>query len=228
MLLASCGGEDKQSRPSATPTQSAPAVAPPPNLSTQQVKAGLLSSREVGSEIKQTGIAVEAIQKKQAPMCSLSGIKLPGQPETTIRQFSNPATGKGEVKYAQLIARYQDAPGAANAYAALQKAARACPSKQHVPPKKVNANFTLFAHDDTWRVSEDSLAGWTHLRGFERQKYSASASKENIFYFTYDYAVRGNLVITTLYWERTSPSKPSDPISKRAAELLDKQLKKLG
>ncbi|KAB2341287.1 hypothetical protein [Actinomadura rudentiformis] len=178
--------------------------------------------------MRQIDIGLDSLQKKQAPMCSLSGTRLPGRYGAAVRQFSNTISGKGEIKYAQLIARYTDAQGAATAYEVLRKAARSCPPKRHVPPKRLNENFTLFEHDDTWKVTEGNLAGWAHLRGFEQHVEPPSQTKFNVYYFIYDYAHRGNVVTATLYWERTEPKKSGDPIAQRATELLTRQLQKIG
>jgi hypothetical protein len=44
----------------------------------------------------------------------------------------------------------------------------------------------------------------------------------------YDYALRGNLIVATMYYERTEPRQSGDPVVKRATEVLTKQLRRLG
>lgn len=161
-------------------------------------------------------------------MCSLSGSKLPGDPEITVRQYSNPAQGADEIKYAQLVAWYDNADAAATSFQALKAKAKACPTARRIPARKVRKNVTTLAHDDTWKIVEDNVAGWTHLRGIEHQTYSAAATKSNVLQLMYDYAVRGNIVIATVYWERAEPKRSSVPVERRATDLLTKQLQKIG
>lgn len=173
-------------------------------------------------------VAVSALTKKQAPMCSLSGIELVGDPEIITRQFTNPYDRNTEPRYAQIFARYSDVAVAEAMYSTAVKAARSCPGEQHIPPKKISKNFILFEHDDTWELSEDTITGWRRLRGFEKHVEPPSATKRNVFYFVYDYAQRGNVFMTTLYWERTEPSDSGQKISQRATTILAKQLTKFG
>jgi len=53
-------------------------------------------------------------------------------------------------------------------------------------------------------------------------------SKYNVFYDVYDYAVRGNVEVSSLYWERVKPTAPGDQIAKKATAVLTKQLQKIG
>ncbi|XVQ12693.1 hypothetical protein ACQP1W_09095 [Spirillospora sp. CA-255316] len=226
LLLSACSNEPDKAPAAAKPSQTTP--APPPNYPAAQVKAGLLSPQEIGRSIREIPAAIESLQHRQVPMCSLSGVKLQGDPELTIRQYTNPAKGSGEVKYAQLVARYGDAQKAGSAFRELRQRATSCPPKKHVPAKKVRENFVIFAHEDTWKTSEGTIAGWQYLRGAEQQTYPASASKVNVLHLMHDYAVRGNVVVATVYWERTEPKKSGEPIARRATELLTKQLQKFG
>ena len=49
-----------------------------------------------------------------------------------------------------------------------------------------------------------------------------------MFYVVYDYAQRGNVVFSSVYWERVRPKVSGDRVAKRATELLTKQLEKIG
>ncbi|GAA2420876.1 hypothetical protein GCM10010191_35270 [Actinomadura vinacea] len=227
LCLSACSDEGQSAPPPPKPSSST-AASPPPSYSPEKIKAASLTPKEVGKDIRETQAAVEALKDRQAPMCSLSGVELKGDPEIGVRQYANSAQGSDEIRYAQLIARYDDGGAANESFQALRSSARGCPPRRNVPAKKIRKNFTLFAHDDTWKVTEDTVAGWRRLRGTEQQTYPASASKFNVLHFMYDYAVRGNLVIATVYWERTEPKKPADPIGRRATELLTKQLQKFG
>ena len=226
--VTSCGGDDEQSRARQTPVAS-PTSSAPPLYTADQVKARLLTPEEIGEDISSAPVEFLPFTSKKAPSCSLSEVRLPGDPELTFRQFANrPRKVADEIRYAQLIARFPSPAEAADAYAALQRKARSCPPKQHVPPRRVKGNFMLFPHDDTWRVNEESLMGWQHLRGIERQVIPRNYTKYNVLHYIYDYAARGNVLIATAYWERTEPDGSGDPTAKRATEVLIKQLRKLG
>ena len=228
--LSACSDGDPKNAGAPEPSKQAVGTStpPPPSYSAEQIRAALLGPKEIGKDIRETAAEVGALETRQAPMCSYSGVALTGKPDITIRQFANSARGRDEIRYAQLVARYDDSAEAERSFAALEKAARACPPRRHVPSKKVEKNRTRLAHDDTWKVTASTVAGWRGLRGIEQQTYPPSASKFNVFHFMYDYAVRGNVVIATVYWERTEPKKSGDPIARRATELLTKQLQKFG
>ncbi|WP_182705486.1 hypothetical protein [Thermomonospora cellulosilytica] len=226
--ITSCSGSDERPRTRQAPTTS-PSPSAPPRYTAEHVRARLLTPEEVGKEIFSAPVEFLPFKSKKAPSCSLSEVKLPGDPELIFRQFANRTRrAADEVRYAQLIARFPSPAGAAEAYTTLRQKARSCPAKQHVPPRRVRKNFTLFPHDDTWRVNEDSLMGWQHLRGLERQVIPRNYTKYNVLHYMYDYAVRGNLLIATAYWERTEPDGSGEPTAGRATEILTKQLRKLG
>lgn len=228
-VITSCsdGGPEKTSAASTTTAASSPAQ--PPTYSADQVKSRLLTAGEVGNGVHEAPVEFLPFKDRKAPSCSLSGVSLPAKPELTFQQFSN-RTRKAseEVKYAQLVARYESATDATKGYERLKAKARSCPAKQHVPPRKIRENFTLFPHDDTWKTSEDTVAGWQHLRGLEKQVIPRGYTKHNVLHYMYDYALRGNLVVATAYWERTEPDESGTPIAERATELLNKQLRKFG
>jgi hypothetical protein len=226
-VAASGCSDDSKPKPSAPPAPSVSTSPPAPIVTEAQLKAALIKPDEISPGIKQAQIAVEALKDKKAPMCSLSAAGITGKPQITTRQFYNPKDRIAEVRYAQIFARYDDAPAAQSAFAALTKKAKSCPKKQHIPPKPLTKDFTLFAHDDTWKVSEDKVAQWVHTRGLE-EHVEGHFQKYPVYHFIYDYAVRGNVLFASLYWERTEPKKPSEPIIKRATAVLTKQLEKIG
>jgi hypothetical protein len=221
LILSGCGSDEKKATPA--PSASRATSTPPPVYSAAQVDKGLLAPDEIASGIKEIRTVADVLKGGGVPICSLSATQLQGKAQVTSRQFTNRASAKDEVKYTQALARY-----ATSAFEALKKKARSCPPKQRVAPKKVRENFTVYAHDDTWTVSEGKLLEWEHLRGKERQEYSASTTKYNIFHVLYDYAVRGNLIVATMYYERTEPKKSGEAVEKRATEVLTKQLRKIG
>jgi len=230
VFLTSCSGDGNSPKSSTShiPTH-LPTSTPPPTYSSAQVKARLLTADEIGNGMREVSPEFLPFQKRKAPSCSLSGISLPSDPELIFRQYSNRARhARDEVKYAQLTARFDRPADATKAYNQLKKKAYSCPSKQYVPPRRVRKNYTLFPHNDTWKVSEGTLLNWSHLRGSEKQVIPRRYTKHNVLYYTYDYALRGNLVIATAYWERAEPGQSGSPAAQRATEILKKQLKKFG
>jgi hypothetical protein len=197
-----------------------------------QVLHGLLSAKDVGPGFQKVGIGTKAYLDQEPLMCSLSEAKLPGSPQIGERQYA--ATDKRigfkyDKNYNQFIALYPDQQSAQQAFAALQTAAAKCPPKQHVPPMKdPTTNATLYAHDDTWTLSpQDTVDGWTHLHGWEREVNPIEGHVYNVYFDAYDFAVRGNLVLTTLYDERTDLKDTGEGTATRAKAVLEKQLQAL-
>jgi hypothetical protein len=230
---AGCGGHSSSQTAKSTSSAPAPTSSPtpaPPHFTSQQVVRHLLSAKDVGPHFTQTIIGTRALLDGKALMCSQSGVKLPGKPEIGERQYTASVRVPNDMYYSQFIALYGDREQADRAFSALTAAAKACSPKQHVPARKDSTtNATLFAHDDTWTLAQqDMVHNWTRLHGWERGVFHTSREKDDIVFYAYDYSVRGNLVIVTLYSERTIPKDPGDAISKRASMVLSKQLKALG
>lgn len=226
--ITACSSDGSAQQRTASPQPSKTSPTPTPTYSARHVEARLLSAEEIGDDIIQSAVRFVPLLERKAPMCALSGVTLPGNPKLIIRQFGNRAEPKDEVRYAQLIALYPDARQARSGFEEIRKKVQACPEKQHVPPRRISAKSTLLAHDDTWSYTEDSIAGWEHIRGSEKQVTPRRSTKYNVFYRMHDYALRGNVVITSAYWERTEPDESGDLVAKRATDLLIKQLRKLG
>ncbi len=235
LVVAGCGGG--HTKPSATKTGStAPASptattsSPPPTYTADQVVKRLLSAKDIGPKFKATIIGTRALIEGKAIMCSQSGVKLPGKPTIGERQYTASVQVQNDQYYSQFVTLYADSTQAAQAFAALKTAAQACPPKQHVAARKDSTtNATLFSHDDTWTLSpQDEIQGWTHLHGWEREVYQTGKNKQDITYDAYDYSVRGNLLISTLYAERTIPQDKGDAIAQRASTVLLKQLRAFG
>ncbi|MBO2454562.1 sensor domain-containing protein [Actinomadura barringtoniae] len=230
LILGGCGGSGSEAA-DRKPTSAAPSATatPPPTYSADAIEKALLKPAEISRGMQNLEISLLPLRDKRLPLCSLTGMVLPGKPDITIRQMNAPQDTHSEKKFAQVIVRYPDPATAAGQFTAVQGKIRACPKKQHVGSKKVpDQKFTLFAHDDTWKLSEDSVAGWSHIRGVEKQLFSSAQTTNNVLYFVYDYAFRGNVLVTSLYWERAKPSDSADPVAKRATDVLTKQLQKLG
>lgn len=225
LTVSACGGGDDDAHPARSP-EASPA---PPVLTTAQVKAALLSPKEVSIGMRKRDVSVLALQAKRAPMCSLSDVRLAGNPDIVVRQFSDSRGKRSEPKYAQLVAAYTKPADAFASFGEIRKAAEDCPKKQHVPSKKIpNSRYILLEHDDTWKIETGTIENWSQLRGLEKHVEPPSQTKDNVYHFVYDYAVRGNIVVATLYWERGKPSTPAEPVAERATEILTKQLRKIG
>lgn len=229
-LIAAPACSDSEPKKPALPikTWSPAPSAPEPTYKAEQIKAALISPKEVGGDVQEVQVALESMARSRAPMCSLTDAKIANNPKIAARQFQNPQNGKGEIKYAQLFALFKSSTEAASTYKELLDKARSCPAKQHVDARKIKKNFILLSHNDSWRVTETPVAGWTHFRGVEEHVEPPSETKYNVYHFMYDYARRGNVIISTLYWEPTEPKGSADPIIKRADEVLSKQLQKIG
>ncbi|MFP3961397.1 hypothetical protein SMC26_03620 [Actinomadura fulvescens] len=229
LVLAGCGGDDKKSGPKKSSTPPSPSPSAQPSYDAAKVREALLKPGEIGKGLREVQVSLLPLQDKQIPICSLGGAKVDGEPRITIRQFTDRKSSTSRTNYSQLVAHYDDSAAASQAFAKVKTKATACPAKKRVNAKRIpGKRVVLFSHDDTWKTSGDSVEGWTHLRGFERQLYSASQTTENVLFFVYDYAVRGNVLVTTVYWERTKPSKSGEPVAARAMEILTKQLRKIG
>ncbi|MFC4911208.1 hypothetical protein [Actinomadura gamaensis] len=230
LTVSGCGGgHHKASAPRTSATTSTATTTPPPPVYTQaKVGAAMLTPKEIGGDVSRIQVAVDALKREQFPSCSLGALKLPGSPKLAIRQYTNSAKGKGEVKYAQAFALYDDAASATSAFDFVKSKVTACPAKHHTPKRPLTENTFILPHDDTWKAAQDTVGQWTHVRGTEQELFSRDVSKYNLFHYFYDYVQRGNLVISTLYWERTEPKGSPDPIGQRATALLTKQLGKLG
>ncbi|MFC5185451.1 hypothetical protein [Actinomadura harenae] len=227
LSLTGCGGSHKKTAPTpSAPTT--PPTSPPASFSTEQVKAALLAPTDIKKGIHEIKVVLDPLKLDKVPICSLTGFKMPGSPQLTTRQFVNDTLGADQFQYAQLIARYDDATSANSAYSALSNAANKCVKRRHVPPKKVTDNFTIFSHNDTWKVTDAAVQSWAHLQGTEQQVYPPDATKFNVYNVFYDYASRGNVVIATMYAQRTAPKVSAAPIAQQASTVLQKQLGKFG
>jgi len=199
---------------------------PPPSYSSEHIKRNLIPSSEVAKNLRQIEVIFEGAKEKKVTSCSLSKVELPENPEIITRQLIKNDHPSTEVHYIQLIARYENSQKADVAFQKVRAKARSCPPKQNIPPKRTSRGTTMFPHRDTWKIEEGSIAGWQHLRGHERREFPRSMTRYNISFMVYDYAVRGNVLVCTYYSERQNPGESSNPIVRRATEILTKQLQK--
>jgi hypothetical protein len=170
----------------------------------------------------------EEQQIKDVSGCSASRVRLPGEPKTIKGLFGAPGHLLKGANYATYVAVYADETAAFAAFDVIKTAAAKCSAKKVIPSKTLSEHRFTLAHTDTWSVSTDSVAGWMHLRGTETDTYSAGIGVYSTSRLIHDYALRGNVVFTSLYWQRLPPKKSSAPIAKKATEFFSKQLEKAG
>lgn len=232
-MLAGCGGggSSHSSKPHTTaaqrPVVTASPTTPPPSFTASHIGGSLLKAGDISSGVSSLPLTVPALKNSTVPSCSNSSVSLPGSFQISMHQFGTGSAYTG-ANYAELVAVYSDAPSALAAFSKIQAKATSCPSKTHVPSQKLPGNVVTIEHDNTWTLTQDTVSNWTHIRGFEKDVYPPSSSIINVIYFSYDYAVRGNVVLSSLYWQRVKPSASGTPIAQKATELLQKQLAKIG
>lgn len=226
-LAAGCGGSDKPKARSTTTTPSVSAAPTPISYAPDHVKSSLLTARDVDSRTHNARVTLVGLGKNSVTSCADSSIKLPSGADTVVRQFDPSDSRSSAPTYATLAAVYPDATSAATALALIRSKISACPAKQHVKSKRLKGKQFTLPYDETWKTTTDSVAGWTHIRAFEKLIYSASASIINIIYEVHDYAIRGNTVLATAYLKRVKPSADEGTIARQATALLTKQLTKI-
>lgn len=226
LLLTGCGGGGDGSVKAphtVRPKDPQAAIA----YTAQHVKSALLSAGDISPSTRETALTILGLTKGSVPSCADSIVRLPAGTGTAARQFGPPDPRYTGENYAVLAAVYPDAASASAAFGRVRAAFLACEDKRQVQAKKVHHDQTTLAYDETWTRTTDGVAGWTHLRGFEKRTYSPNLSVINVEYQAYDYALRGNAVISTLYWKRGKPSMSADPVAKQATALLTRQLAKI-
>lgn len=230
-VSAGCGGGEhprtaKDAARSETPA--APRASAPPIFDVDHLRTSLLPPKDVAARAKIQAPTYPGLTNATVPGCSASSVHLPGKPKTLARQLESRKPGYVAAAYIQLVAVYPDATAASDAMDEVRTKARACPAKHHFPAKRRGKKVIEVEHTDTWTTTEDTVAGWTHVRGFEKLLAPRSASKFNVFYNVYDYATRGNVLAASLYWERVASAAPGRPTADRATAVLTKQLTKFG
>ncbi|MEV5708346.1 hypothetical protein [Actinoallomurus sp. NPDC052274] len=226
-LLTGCGGggghKAGSASPSARTTSASP--SPTPSYAPGQVAAALLSARDVDPHVREEPLSTPALKDHAVPSCSLSAIKPSGSPKVKVREFN--AGQYAGANFGQISFTYPDAAAAVAMFATIRTKVMACPAKKHVPQKTLSSERIALAHDDTWHASDETMPGWSHVRGFEKSVFSPSSSVINVFYRAYDYVNRGNVVLVSMYWERVGPKSSGDAVAKKATALLTKQLARL-
>ena len=225
MVLAGCS-EDK-AEPSPT-TAATPTPPPVPVYTFEQAKGGLISIKDLGGKWTRSNLPITSFKEGELRGCSNSKIELPGDPETSSRIFGEPKYETRGANYGHFIAVYPDAAQAVQAMDNAREELSKCPASKKIPLKRLSEKKFTYQHDDTWKLTEDEVAGWRHIRGFEKSVYPPAISNINVFYFSIDYAQRGNLIFSSIYWKRVTPKDSGDPIAEKATELLTKQLNRFG
>ncbi|MCD0447955.1 hypothetical protein LO762_01910 [Actinocorallia sp. API 0066] len=231
--VAACGNsQEKPSKnlgaPSGQPTE------PPPTYTAKQVQGLLINAKHIGPKWKTTDVQIDALKKGKVLSCSISEVALKGSPELVIDEFGAPNYLFTGANFARLIAVYDDPPTAASSFNELYKKLAECPAKQNVPAterKDVNPTKDkeyYFPHKDTWKLTEGETSGWRHVRAVEEAVTSPSISRINLRVLVLDYALRGNVIFTSYYWQRLEPDKKSKPLEDKATELLGEQLRRFG
>ncbi|HEY0688226.1 MAG TPA: hypothetical protein VGD71_04230 [Kribbella sp.] len=230
VTAAGCGGGHARKTPTSPPASAARTSATPTPVSyaAQHVKSSLLTAHEVDTRTHAAPVTLLGFGKAKVPSCADTSITLPAGPDTTAHEFDPSDSRSSVAAFVELAAVYRDAASAASAFAHVKSKVSACPDKQHVGSKKASGKQFMLAYDDSWKTTADEVSGWTHVRGFEKLTYSASASIINIIYEVHDYAAHGNAVISTVYLKRVKPSAAEGPIAKQASALLTRQLAKIG
>jgi hypothetical protein len=228
VTVTGCGGSRSEQTHTATPAPTASASATPVSYTAQHVTSSLLTAHEIGSGTRSTPLSIRGLGKKSVPSCADSRITLQGSPSTAAHQFGPPDPRYTGQNFAELAAVYPDATSAASAFAVIRSKVAACPGRQHVPARRLSGDQATPAYDATWKTTMDGPSGWQHVQGFEKRTFPPSTSIIGVYYEAYDYALRGNAVIASIYWKRVKPSASGDPIAKQATALLTKQLTKIG
>jgi hypothetical protein len=192
------------------------------------VASSLLKAKDVGSRVASEQLSVSALKDYGIPSCSDSIIALSGKPQVAVHQYGTTGNRYHGEDYGQLLAVYSDAAAASNEFAIVKTKSAQCPAKRHIASKRLPGNVFTVEHDDTWTVTSDTISSWSHLRGFEKHVEPPSSSIYNVFYISYDYAVRGNVFLATVYFQRVKPSASGAPIAQKATKLLTKQLTQIG
>jgi hypothetical protein len=207
---------------------SSPTPSPPPTYTADQVNAALLTPSEVAQKMTSTPAGYVTFPSGSVATCSLAPYQLQPSVATNNRLLRDPNDQTKFATYLEIVARYDTSADAATSFSALKVKLKACPSTQHIPEKRVSGQTSLAAHDDVWKLSEDASGIWTHLHAFEVETEPPGYTKRNVFNYIYDYTQRGNIIVTSVYLERTNPGESADPAIKNGAEILAKQLQKFG
>lgn len=225
--LTGCSeGKKAPSPPAKAPSETATA-APVPTYAAEKTKSALLDAEDLGKKWTEEGLP-DAFKEGMVRGCSDSKIALVGSPRIWAQKFGAPRFRFEGVNYAQLVAVHPTADQATASMDRIRETLAKCPAAKKIPQKKLPDDRFAYQHDDTWKMTEGDVLGWRHVRGFEKSVYPPSLSRINVFYYSLDYAQRGNIVFSSMYWQRVKQKESGDPIAEKATEILTEQLQRFG
>lgn len=222
--MSGCSKDKEETTPSASPPPSSPL---PPVYDPEKIKSSLFRANDLGSKWKED-VVIDAFKEGELRGCSDSRIELPGDPHTNTNKFGAPESRTTGANYAYFSAVYPGATEAADVMKKIRERLSKCPEKDEIPFKQLPKKRFIYQHDNTWKLTEGEISGWNHIRGFEKSVYPPSVSIINVIHFSIDYAQRGNVLFSSIYWQRTKPKASSEPIAEKATDLLTEQLKNFG
>jgi hypothetical protein len=230
--MAACGGPSHSNGPSHTPSHSPAAAVPSPTPSygMNQIAKTLLTPTEVAPRLTIASSAnlLEAIPTDDVPACSDSLITLPNVLAYASQQFEGPDYRTTGINYLQVAALFATPATARSAFSSIQQKIGKCPPKKSFPETQVSSGLYRLPHTDAWKTTHRTLPGWTGVDGFEKNIYPPNSAVDNVYYGEFDYALRGNLVLSLVYWRRTTPATRPDIVTTPASAVLLKQLAKIG
>lgn len=226
LVLSGCS-KDKGKPPTPTPR---PASVPPPTFTVEQVRSALLEKEDFpkGWRTIPADDQRPSLQESKYEFCGQSKAKVPGDPEILKQQFAGKDNRISGASWAQLVLVYPTPQDATEAFEAMRERAADCPAKKIHPRRTLEAHRAIEQHSDTWKLTEDAIAGWTHARGLERADYPDWLSDYNVILTAYDYSAYGNVIISSAYWQGVKPEDSGKNFAEDAASVLTKQLERIG
>lgn len=225
-LTAGCSGNETVARkPSASPSA---APSPAPTYDEKQVDKILLSVDDIDTEWSKIDPLSTTHALGKIRGCSNAAVNFPGSPKILSQSFGSPAYKSTGASYAQLVAVYPGTSEASTAFQEIRENLKKCPEKKKIARKELSDKRFTFEHSDTWQLTEKTIKDWQYLRGFEKAVFPPSLSKINVFYYALDFAQRGNVVFSSIFWQRVTPKKDGVTQAERADEILEQQLEKFG
>jgi hypothetical protein len=227
LTLSIAGCSEEKAEPAA-PKATEPAPSSEPTYNREGVESSLHNEKSLGKKWRKVELLLVSFKAGKLRGCSDSKITLPGKPIVSRAAFGEPKHRNGGANYAYFTAVYPSTQQASEAMDKIHGEISKCPPEKKIPREQKPGNRFIYEHDNTWKLTEGEILGWRHLRGFEKSVYPPSVGRINVFYFSIDYAQRGNLVFSSIYWKRVEPKDSGDPIAEKATELLTEQLKRFG
>lgn len=189
-----------------------------------QIRSSLITDREIGGKMVQKAPELSGVSQTRLPICGNTSITIPRDQQTLIQQFIDPS-GPFTGKYLRVAIVHSDQRAAVGTFNDIRSKVGGCPRKGHIGARKTPKG-TVLAYDFTWTSTRDEISGWRHVRGVQ-ENTSSLAGKSNTIALTYDFLLRANTIIATVYWERLEEKESGAEIPKRATALMTRQLHKI-